>query len=138
MPASDEHTIESLLAVDGRIHHLAQGYWLKFEIKRIAATPERPHGLRYAFTLHDPAGKRLVGFDNAHAVPPHGSRFAARPVAHDHWHRTEDDEGRPYPFTTADTLLADFFTEVRRVLADRGLSDGVIGEGTTTGRSTPR
>jgi hypothetical protein len=38
------------------------------------------------------------------------------------------DIGRPYRFTDADQLLADFFTEVRRVLAERGVSEAVIAE----------
>ncbi|HXT79796.1 MAG TPA: DUF6516 family protein [Acetobacteraceae bacterium] len=128
MSGRDEHTLEFLLAFDGRIHHLEQGYWLKFEIKRIEPTPERPHGLRYSFTLHNADGKRLMGFDNAHGVAAQGSKFAARTIEHDHWHRTGDDEGRPYSFTTADALLADFFDEVRRVLSERGVSDEVTGE----------
>jgi hypothetical protein len=65
-----EHGLEFLLAFDRRIHHLEAGYWLKFEIKRIAASKERPHGLSYSFTLHAPNGKRLVGFDNAMAFRP--------------------------------------------------------------------
>jgi hypothetical protein len=124
-----------LLAFDGRIHRLDRGYWLKFEIKRVAPTGERPHGLRYSLTLHDANGKRLVGFDNAHNVPVPGSRFKRRPVGQDHWHRTEGDEGRPYRFIDADRLLGDFFVEVRRVLAEHGVSDAVIGEGTVEGRS---
>jgi hypothetical protein len=43
-PISDEHTLEFLLAFDGRIHHLERGFWLKFEIKRGLFTPQRPHG----------------------------------------------------------------------------------------------
>lgn len=128
MAITDEHTLEFLLAFDGRIHHLEAGYWIKFEIKRAPATSERPHGLRYAFTLHDPEGARLVGFDNAHGVDALGSRFRKPPAEHDHWHRTGQDPGRPYPFTTADQLLADFFSEVRRVLADRGIDDAVVAE----------
>jgi hypothetical protein len=107
-------------------HHLEQGYWLKFEIKRIAPTTERPHGLRYSFTLHDPDGKRLVGFDNAHGVPPQGSHFQKSSVEHDHWHRTIGDEGRPYSFTTAEQLLTDFEAEVERVLRERGVSPIVV------------
>ena len=76
-----------------------------------------------------------MGFDNAHGVASAGSRFARRPVAHDHWHRTRSEAGRPYNFTTADALLADFFTEVRRVLAERGVSEEVIGVETTPRRS---
>lgn len=120
-----EHTLEFLLAFDGRVHWLERGHWLKFEIKRVEATPDRPHGLKYSFTLHDPQGKRLVGFDNAHGVPALGSRFKGSPAAADHWHRTASDEGRPYAFVDAERLIADFFAEVRRVLNERGLSDQV-------------
>ena len=135
MTIQNEHTLAFLLAFDGRIHHLEQGYWLKFEIVRTDPTKERPHGLRYSFTLHNPDGKRLVGFDNANAVPS-ASRYGAKMVRHDHWHRTEEDEGRHYPFTDAETLLADFFAEVRRVLDERGVSEVVIGEGVMKGRTT--
>ncbi len=131
---SDQHTLEFLLGFDGRIHHLKQGYWLKFEIKRVEPTPERPHGLRYAFTLHDPNGNRLVGFDNAHGVPAQGSRFRKSSVEHDHWHRTADDEGRPYQFTTADQLLVDFEAEVHRVLAEIGIDTTVVRDSIMTDR----
>ena len=134
---TNEHTLEFLLAFDGRIHHLEQGYWLKFEIRRTTSTPERPHGLRYSFTLHDSEGARLIGFDNAHGPPAKGSRVRRRAVDHYHWHRTSDDEGRPYAFTTADQLLADFFAEARRVLAERGIGEAVIGESATTKRNDP-
>lgn len=73
-----DHALEFLLGFDGRVHHLEEGYWLKFEIKRVAATGERPHGLSYSFTLHAPDGTRLVGYDNAHVVPAKGSRFRRR------------------------------------------------------------
>jgi hypothetical protein len=73
-----EHTLEFLLAFDGRRHVYPEGYHLRFEIRRVAPTSERPHGLRYSFTLHDRNGKRLLGFDNAHGVPPTGPGFAGR------------------------------------------------------------
>jgi hypothetical protein len=122
MNGGDDHTLEFLLAFDGRIHRLDQGYWLKFEIKRVEPEHERPHGLSYSLTLLDPDGQRLIGFDNAHTVAALGSRFNERPVEADHWHRTQEDEGR---FTDADTLLGDFFTEVRRILAERGVGEAV-------------
>lgn len=75
--------LEFLLAFDGRIHHLEEGYWLKFEIQRVATSQTRPHGLSYSFTLHAPDGTRLVGFDNAHGAPE-GARFRRRPPGHDH------------------------------------------------------
>lgn len=57
--------------------------------------------------------------------PAKGGRYAKRQAAADHWHRTGDDEGRPYRFVDADTLLMDFFREARRILAERGIGDDV-------------
>ena len=122
-----EYGLEFLLAFDGRVHHLEEGYWLKFEIKRVQASKQRPHGLLYSFTLHAPEGARLVGFDNAHRAPARGSRLRAAPHASDHWHRTENDPGRPYAFKDAETLIEDFFNEVERVLAERGIGTSVVG-----------
>lgn len=116
-----EHTLEFLLDFDGRRHWYEGGYHIRFEIKRVKPTPERAHGLRYSFTLHDPEGKRLIGFDNAHAIKPKGSRFKNRPAAADHWHRGGDDDGKPYHFKDAETLIEDFFNEVERVLTERGV-----------------
>jgi hypothetical protein len=124
---SPDHGLEFLLAFDGRIHHLEKGYWIKFEIKRVKTTAERPHGIAYSFTLHAPAGNRLMGFDNAHEVPPRGARFTRR-RASDHWHRTEADSGRPYVFIDAETLIHDFFNEVERVLTECSVSLRVIRE----------
>ena len=121
-----DHALEFLLGFDGRIHHLKAGYWLKFEVKRIAVTGERPHGLSYSFTLHAPDGTRLVGFDNAHRVPGRGSRFRQLPVANDHWHRTESDPGRPYQFKDIETLIDDFFDEIEGVLGERGIGTMVV------------
>jgi hypothetical protein len=121
-----DHGPEFLLAFDGRIHHLEAGYWIKFEIKRVTAAKNRQHGLSYSFTLHAPDGMRLVGFDNAHGVRATGSRLKRQPEASDHWHRTQDDPGRPYTFKDADTLLEDFFRQVRRILTDRGISEIVV------------
>jgi hypothetical protein len=121
-----DHTLEFLLAFDGRIHHLEAGHRIKFEIRTVEATKARPHGLSYSFTLHGPDGTRLVGFDNAHGVPAPGARFRKRRPASDHWHRTEHDPGRPYTFKDVGTLLDDFFDEVERVLAERGIGMTVI------------
>ncbi|MBI4923849.1 MAG: hypothetical protein HY834_19105 [Devosia nanyangense] len=121
MKKEADHALEFLLAFDGRVHHYPDGYLPRFEIKRVPASGERPHGLRYSFTLHGPDGKRLIGFDNAHIVPVPGSKFKERPEAADHRHRTEDDAGRPYEFESAEKLLDDFSAEVERVLKERGI-----------------
>ena len=122
-----EHTLEFLLAFNGRTHWYEGGYHVRFEIRRVRKTAARPHGLRYSFTLHDPDGMRLIGFDNAHTVRPR-SRFKAKPEAADHWHRTENDEGRPYQFRDAETLIEDFMNEVERVLAERGIPLDVVAD----------
>jgi hypothetical protein len=121
-----EYGLEFLLAFDGRIHHLEKGYWIKFEIRPVKAAKERPHGLSYSFTLHAPDGARLVGFDNAHGVAARGSRFKQTPNANDHWHRTENDPGRPYRFKDAETLIDDFFDAVEKVLSERGIGTTVV------------
>jgi hypothetical protein len=121
-----EYGLEFLLAFDGRIHYLEKGYRIKFEIRRVEATEERPHGLSYSFTLHAPDGTRLIGFDNAHDVPAKGARFKRRPKATDHWHQTENDPGRPYEFKDAATLIDDFLDEVERVLSERGIGTTVV------------
>ena len=123
---SGEHTLEFLLSFNGHVHRYAGGYWLKFDITKVEASDGKPHGLDYSFTLHGPDNRRLIGFDNAHSVPAKGARFKKRPKAMDHWHRTETDEGRPYAFKDAETLLDDFFDEVERVLTEHGIPFKVV------------
>jgi hypothetical protein len=90
------------------------GHWVKFVITRVPATAEKPHGLDYSLTLHGPEGERLVGFDNAHAV---GKQ--KRGEAQDHRHRLRTI--KPYEYSDAATLLADFWTEVDAVLKEKGI-----------------
>ena len=137
MVEGQPHTLEFLLAFDGQIHWYAEGYFAKFEIKRVAPTVQRPHGLRYSLTLHAPDGARLMGFDNAHTVPAEGSRYNARPVEADHWHRVGDDPGRPRPFTDAAELIFDFFGEIERVLTERKIPLDVVETEQKNQRSQP-
>lgn len=122
---SSDDEIAYLLDYDGARFVFDEGYWVKIEVRRVMPTGERPHGLTYSLTLHDPDGRRLLGFDNAHAVRSLGGRYARKPLAHDHWHRTAADEGRPYGFTSALKLVEDFLTEVERTLAERGVSAAI-------------
>jgi hypothetical protein len=115
-----ERRLDTLLDLDGQVFVLdPQGeYWVKMEVHRVAPSPERPHGLKYSLTLHDAAGRRLVGFDNAHSV-----RRSARPGGRsrtlNHTHRL--GTARPYCYEDAVTLLKDFWTEVDRVLREKGV-----------------
>ena len=83
-------------------------------VTRIPPSPEKPHGLDYSLTLHARSGERLIGFDNAH---PAGKQKRGDPQDHRHRIRTV----KPYEYTDAATLLADFWAEVDAVLKGRGV-----------------
>ncbi len=113
------HTLAYLLDLDGEEINYDGGYVARFRVKRIEATPEKPHGISYSLTFHAADGRRLMGYDNAHGVSHRGGRLIERLAAFDHWHRDETDEGRPYRFDTTESLIADFFDEIERILKER-------------------
>lgn len=79
----------------------------------------RPTRNPLSLTLHEPDGRRILGYDNAHAVkPPKKFKYAGRRLTYDHKHRHESDKGVPYQFQDAQQLLIDFFNEVDRVLKE--------------------
>ena len=123
-----EHTLEWLLDYDGRRHYYTSGHFLKFEIRLVEQSGHVPHGIAYSFTFHDPEGVRLIGFDNAHPVPHTGGRYVKAKVEADHWHRTINDEGRPYTFVSVEQLLEDYFSEVERICKEQGISTAVVNE----------
>jgi len=85
---------------------------------RSFAQQDIPHGIRYTLTLHAPSGKRILGYDNAHAVKLKGNKYAGQRLPFDHNHRHVADKGVPYEFKDANQLLSDFFTEVDSVLKE--------------------
>ncbi|MDD5295553.1 MAG: DUF6516 family protein [Rhodocyclaceae bacterium] len=117
---SDASGIGTLLDLHDQIIDQGGGYWVKIEAWRVVANEEIPHGIRYSLTLHEPYGRRILGYDNAHAVkPPKKFKYAGRRLTYDHRHRHGSDQGVPYEFQDAHQLLADFFAEVDRVLQER-------------------
>jgi hypothetical protein len=109
-----DHSLDELLALDGQVLVIDDaGYWVRFVVHRVPASPDKPHGLDYSLTLHGPDGERLVGFDNAHKVS------AGRPTTRDHKHRLRTV--RRYEYRDAATLVADFWSEVESVLRDKGV-----------------
>jgi hypothetical protein len=111
--------IVTLLDLHGQIIDQGHGYWLKIEAWRVEPSREIPHGVRYALTLHEPSGKRILGYDNAHAVkPPRTFKYAGRIRSFDHKHRHRSDKGVPYEFQDAHQLLTDFFSDADRVLLE--------------------
>ena len=106
----DYRDLDVLLLLDGQTLIIDPDgkYWVRFVVKQVPLSLDRPHGLSYSLTLHDETGARLVGFDNAHAAPAKKGR--ARRVTKDHRHRLRTI--RPYEYRDAATLLADFWAEV--------------------------
>jgi hypothetical protein len=108
--------LDALLDLDGinLVVDPEGGYWVRFVVTRIEPSTEKPHGLDYSLTLHGPDGERLVGFDNAHRV-----RGQRRGNPQDHRHRRRTI--KPYEYTDAAALLADFWKEVDSVLNEKGV-----------------
>ena len=116
-----DDTMERLLAYHGRRYWLENGWSVEFRIRRVAITEGRPYGVKYSLTLHDVDCKRLLGYDNAHGVP--------RQVEWDHRHSFRNvGELRPYKFTDADKLLADFFASLQRACESEGIAFDIVHE----------
>jgi hypothetical protein len=107
--------LDALLDLHGQILVLDEkaGYWVKFVVQKVTVSGDKPHGLDYSLTLHDASGERLVGFDNAHPVK--GSKSGLR----DHKHRLRNV--KPYTYKNAAVLLEDFWSEVDKVLKEKGI-----------------
>ncbi len=100
-----DEAMQRLLDFDRRRYWLVNGWSIRFRIAEVEVSMGRPQGIKYAFTLHDHDGTRLLGFDNAHGIP--------RAEVYDHRHRFR----RPkqlvaYEFRGADELICDFFAAV--------------------------
>jgi hypothetical protein len=115
-------SLDTLLDLDGELFVIDPngGHWVKFIVKRVPVSEDRPHGLSYSLTLHASSGERLVGFDNTHPVAAQaGPAARSTKRAHDHKHRLRTV--RPYDYQDAASLLTDFWAEVEAVLAERGV-----------------
>jgi hypothetical protein len=52
----DEDELELLLSLDGSDFEMAPGVVVEFTARRTEMTPERPHGISYAFVLRQKDG----------------------------------------------------------------------------------
>lgn len=121
MNADCDHSLDSLLALDGTVMFVDAGgnYSVKFVVKRTEATAERPHGLSYSLTLHGRDGERIVGFDNAHVVSEGSGPGKRRSKEFDHKH--VGSRVRRYEYSDAAALLADFWEAVDAALQMEGV-----------------
>ena len=109
--------LELLLELSGTEYTEENGYWYKIEAWTVEPNEHIPHGICYNLTLHNNYNKRIMGFDNAHAVKPRKRRrYSGRIVAYDHLHQTSIDKGTPYSFSSPEQLLQDFFKRVNEIL----------------------
>ena len=112
-----DSSLDSLLDLHDQILIIDEaGYWVKFVVLKVPVALDRPHGLNYSLTFHDPTGQRLLGFDNAHQVKGHRVGDAQ---AMDHRHRLRSI--KPYEYVNAGLLLADFWSEVESVMRKKGV-----------------
>jgi len=111
----DKTGLDILLSMDGEIFPMDNGYWTKFEVKRVEVSEKAPHGIRYSLTLHDKNNNRVFGIDNAHGFKPKRKRYGAKKIAWDHQHKKENV--LPYEFESPAMLLTDFWKEVDKILA---------------------
>ena len=118
--AKQDSSLGTLLLLDGEsfVVEAAGKCWVKFVVKEVPASPERPEGLTYSLTLHDEDGERLLGFDNAHSVREGTGPGARTRIEYDHKHVGE--RIRFYDYADAEQLLTDFWSEVDAILAKRG------------------
>lgn len=120
MTTGRDSGLDDLLALDGVSFFVDAGgeYIVRFVVKKVEASKERPHGVSYSLTLHDASGDRLVGFDNAHQVAKRSGPSGRQRSAYDHRHRFRTI--RTYDYRDAASLLADFWDQVDRVLREKG------------------
>jgi hypothetical protein len=112
-----DSSLVTLLLLDGETFVVEGNFWVKFEVKRVPALPEKPHGLDYSLTLHDGHGERLLGFDNAHPIREGAGPGARTRIEYDHKHKGK--RVRFYEYKDAMSLLADFWNEVESILKER-------------------
>ena len=119
MKGERDHSLDNLLDLDGQTFFIDPKHYVRFVVREVEPTPERPQGLNYSLTLHDENGERLVGFDNAHSVQTTKGPGGKKRRKHDHRHRLRSI--RPYEYKNAETLLMDFWDAVDAVLKERGV-----------------
>jgi hypothetical protein len=42
-----DHSLDTLVQLDGEKFVIEGNFWIKFDVKQVFATPEKPHGLEY-------------------------------------------------------------------------------------------
>lgn len=112
-------SLQRLLDLNGEIMDMGGGYWVKFDALKIEPNEKRPHGIAYSLCLFSPDDKRLVCFDHAHPVATGSGPSKKRADVSDHVHTGE--QIKPYVYSNAEALMADFWQAVETVLNAKGV-----------------
>jgi hypothetical protein len=112
--SKEDASLETLLDLDGEVFPMDNGYWVKFEARRVEKTKQIPHGIKYSLTLHNRNNIRILGFDNAHTHKPKRKKYGARRFTWDHKHQMK--KVYKYEFESASQLLMDFWEAVDGIL----------------------
>ena len=115
--SKEDETCATLLNLNGEVFPMENGYWTKFDSWHVDPEPHIPHGVRYSLSLHDRYNRRILGFDNAHAIRPAKKGYAARKTTWDHRHNRE--KVLPYEYESAGKLLEDFWLEVEKIMGEK-------------------
>jgi len=113
---AEDSGIDSFLALNGDRYFVDDQGRLEaiFKVARVTVTPERPHGFNYSLVLLNTEGERVVCFDNAHVVSQGSGPGKKRLRQYDHKHI--GNKVTPYKFKDFHTLVADFWTEVDKLV----------------------
>lgn len=84
--------LDYLLELDGEIFPMDNGYWTKFEAKKVGPNEKIPHGVKYSLTLHDRNNTRILGYDNAHGIKPNKTKLKAKRTEWDHKHEKKQSQ----------------------------------------------
>jgi len=109
-----DYGLETLLDLNGEIFPMENGYWTKFEARKVTPNEHIPHGIKYSLTLHNSRNERIIGYDNAHGIKRKGNKYTANRIVWDHKHKQNIVE--PYEFDSAGQLLEDFWNDVNRII----------------------
>lgn len=113
-----DYGLETLLDLDGQVIDQGGGYWIKIDARAATVSDEIPHGVRYSLSLHEPGGRRVLGYDNAHPVRQAGKfKFAGKRRASDHIHQLGREIVQHYEFQNAEQFLTDFFRDADKLLS---------------------
>lgn len=112
--------LETLLDLDGTVLVQEGNYWVHIRAWLVQRSQKIPHGVRYSLTLHNTAGERILGYDNAHFPTERKANFSRvrKTRSNDHRHPYKRSESISYEYHSAYQLLTDFFADVDSVLKE--------------------